>query len=93
MNLFLCHVIFSPPHEVVLASLVLVPHGDVQLLALIVKQVQVELLAPLGVQRLVDRLGLVAVVAESGTNMLLRHLIFAVILRGTKNFVDGNLKL
>lgn len=54
-----------PPHEVVLAALVLVPHRDFELLGLVLEEVEVELLLPTRVQGLVDRLRLVALVAKS----------------------------
>ena len=54
----------SPAEEVVLAALVLVPDGDLELLADPREEVEVELLQPPRVQRLVDGLRLVAVVAQ-----------------------------
>lgn len=48
-----------PPHEVVLGSLILVPHGDLKLLILVIVQVQIELLQPRGRQTLVNHLALV----------------------------------
>ena len=66
LSVFPLCLFFSPAHEVVLAALVLVPHGDLELLRLVLEEVQVELLLPTGVQRLVDRLGLVPLVAQSG---------------------------
>ena len=55
---------YSPAEEVVLAALILVPDGDLELLADPGEEVQVELLQPPRVQSLVDRLRLVAVVAQ-----------------------------
>lgn len=40
-----------PPHEVVLLARVLVPHRDVHEASLLVVEVEVKLLPPLGVQR------------------------------------------
>ena len=57
--------IYVPAHEVVFAPLVLVPHRDLHLLTLLLKQVQIELLHPLRVQGLVNGLRFVAVVAQS----------------------------
>ena len=54
----------SPTEEVVLAALVLVPDGDLELLADAREEVEVELLQPPRVQRLVYRLRLVAVIAQ-----------------------------
>ena len=61
----------SPAEEVVLAALVLVPDGDLELLADPREEVEVELLQPLRVQRLVDRLRLVAVVAQPESTTVL----------------------
>ncbi len=58
---------FLPSHEVIFPPLVLVPHRDLHLLALVGVVVQVELLEPPGVESLEDGSGLVALVAQPGT--------------------------
>ena len=55
----------SPSHEIIFGPLVLVPHSDVKVLALVFVEVQLELLLPLGVQSLVHSLGLVSLSTES----------------------------
>ena len=65
----------SPAQKVVLAPLVFVPDGDLELVADAAEEVEVELLQPLRVQRLVDRLRLVTVVAQPVTIVMLLILI------------------
>ena len=61
----------SPAEEVILAALVLVPDGDLELLADPREEVEVELLQPPRVQRLVDGLRLVAVIAQPESTIVL----------------------
>ena len=57
-----------PSHEVIFGALVPVPHGDVKLLALVLVQIQLELLLPLGIQTLIYSFGFVPLVCQSVKN-------------------------
>ena len=54
-----------PSHEVILGALVSVPHGDVKLLALVLVQIQLKLLLPLGIQTLIYSFGFVPLIRQS----------------------------
>ena len=54
-----------PSHEVILGALVSVPHGDVKLLALVLVQIQLKLLLPLGIQTLIYSFGFVPLICQS----------------------------
>ena len=55
----------SPAHEVIFGSLILIPDGNVEVLALVLIEVKLKLLLPLGVQSLIHSLGLVSLSTES----------------------------
>ena len=73
----------SPAHEVILGPLVLVPDGDLELAALVLEEREVELFQPPRIQSLVDRLRLVALVAESGI-MKFNFFSLNLVLEGQK---------
>lgn len=58
-----------PSHKVIFGSLVFVPHCDLQLMAVVFVQRQVELFQPSRVQRLIDGLRFVALIGQSNTEI------------------------